>query len=138
MADRRRHFILTIITAISVAFHRKKPFLIVGWLWFLGTMVPVIGLVQVGGQSMADRYTYLPLIGVFIMMAWSIPTFKPDKKVLRIGTVTGVMAAISVLWVVSFVQTGYWKDSRTLFERALAVTSNNAIMHNNLGTYPAE
>lgn len=126
--------ILTLISALSIRFIREKPFLMVGWLWFLGTLVPVIGLVQVGGQSMADRYTYIPLIGLFIMIAWSIPAPAAEKKGFRAGIGAVGMVIVMALWTSARIQTRYWKDSRTLFERALQVTSNNAIMHNSLGT----
>ncbi len=112
---------------------QRRPYLIVGWLWYLGTLVPVIGLVQVGNQAMADRYTYVPLIGLFIAMAWGIPNvFSSGRfRLLVLGLLGGgVVVALSV---VAWSQTGYWRDSVTLFSRALTVTQDNWLAWNNLG-----
>jgi Flp pilus assembly protein TadD len=112
---------------------RREPQFVVGWLWYLGTLVPVIGLVQAGSQSMADRYTYLPLIGVFTMAAWLIPNAALGKKVERMIT-AGVAAVILILYaVLCRWQIQYWSNGVTLFEHALAVTTNNWVAHNNLG-----
>ncbi len=112
---------------------RRRPYLTVGWLWYLGTLVPVIGLVQVGAQAMADRYTYLPLIGIYIMASWGMADLLADSSRRRmIGWgVSGVMLAVLVFMTQT--QVGYWKDSTALFEHALRVTENNYEAHNNLG-----
>lgn len=110
---------------------RQSPWLLVGWLWYLGTLVPVIGLVQVGMQSLADRYTYIPLIGIFVMVAWSLPAELLSRhRLLTASVTTGVLG---VLMFLSWKQVGYWHDTRTLFEHALAVTDGNAVAHVNLG-----
>ncbi len=112
---------------------KQRPYLIVGWVWYLGTLVPVIGLVQVGNQAAADRYTYVPLIGLFIAMAWGIPNLLQRGRIRRLvlGLLgSGVIAALSV---VAWSQAGYWRDSVTLFSRALAVTQDNWLAWNNLG-----
>ena len=126
--------VLTAITACAVALRRKRPYLLVGWLWYLGTLMPVIGLVQVGMQSMADRYTYVPLVGLFIMISWSVPDFA------RLGRSAPAFAAAAVcatvllgLAVGTWIQVGYWRDSFSLLEHTLAVTNRNFIAHNNLG-----
>jgi cytochrome c-type biogenesis protein CcmH/NrfG len=110
-----------------------RPYLAVGWLWYLGTLVPVIGVVQVGSQAMADRYTYIPLIGLFMMIAWGAPElmtkWRFGKKFLSV--LSGVVLA--VLALSSWQQVQYWKNSVTLFEHALSVTSRNYLAHNNLG-----
>jgi len=112
---------------------QRRPYLIVGWLWYLGTLVPVIGLVQVGNQAVADRYTYVPLIGLFIAMAWGIPDVFSRGRFQRLvlGLLGGGM--VVVLSVVAWSQTGYWRDSVTLFSRALAITQDNWLAWNNLG-----
>ena len=122
------------ITWLAIRQRRKRPYLLVGWLWYVGTLVPVIGLVQVGTQSMADRYTYLTFIGIFIMLAWGVPdllsSWRPRKSVL--AAVSGLLVAGCML--LTFFQIRYWQDSFVLYEHALAVTSDNALAHNNLGT----
>jgi tetratricopeptide (TPR) repeat protein len=112
---------------------RYSPFL-TGWLWFLGTLVPVIGLVQVGQQALADRYTYLPLIGLFIMLAWSFGDVVGRWPGVRAFLAGGLIAALAGCATLTWVQTGYWKNNVTLFEHALAVTHDNAVAHNNLGS----
>ncbi len=113
---------------------RVRPHLLTGWLWFLGTLVPVIGLVQVGTQAMADRYTYLPAIGVFIMLAWSARDLA-DR--LRLGAWPVAVAAAVMLGgcvVVTSLQLRHWRNSQTLFAHAVAVTGENAVARINLGT----
>jgi len=124
--------ILIVITLMVIYYIRKLPFLFVGWFWYLGTFVPVIGLVQVGTQAMADRYTYLPSIGIAIMLAWGIPLLFQRvwirKKIL-------FSTAIEVLFILAFLtwmQCGYWNNSITLFSHALQITKNNYLAHNNL------
>ncbi len=112
---------------------RRHKYLAAGWLWYLGTLVPVIGLVQVGGQAMADRYTYLPSIGILIILAWGGAELSAK---LRIGkTPTAILAGLllMVLIVGTRRQLGYWRDSFTLFEHTLAVTEGNFVVHNNFG-----
>ena len=106
-----------------------RPFLTTGWLWFIGTLVPVIGLIPFGVQVMADRFTYIPLIGVFVMVAWGIPSVFASKNVLAIGSIITVLASAGA----AYIQTGYWSDSVTLFKRALEVTQNNPAAHSQLG-----
>ena len=127
--------LLIAISVIVVMSLRRLPYLVIGWFWYLGTLVPVIGIVQVGDQSMADRYTYIPLIGIFIMIAWGIPELldKWQFKKIALATLTGIV--IPILIVSSWIQVGYWKDSEILFRHALNVTDNNSVAHNNLGNY---
>jgi tetratricopeptide (TPR) repeat protein len=112
---------LAAITIFVLWFGRRLRYLTVGWLWFLGTLVPVIGLVQVGTQGMADRYTYLPLIGLFVMTVWGLPDllrrFPFRRLALDAATVATVIACISLTWV----QVGYWKNGLTLFSHAWKV-----------------
>lgn len=125
--------VLAALSALAVRHAKRHPYLLVGWLWFLGTLVPVIGLVQVGLQSMADRYTYIPLVGLFIATAWGIAAAARSwcwgPRVL--GSAAGV--ALSIFMAVSWVQAGRWRDSETLYVHALDVTEDNWLAHNNLG-----
>jgi tetratricopeptide (TPR) repeat protein len=124
------------LLAVSMAvvyFARKHKYLFAGWFWYCGTLVPVIGLVQVGSQSMADRYTYLPLIGLFIMVAWGLPELLAKWKHSRVALGGASLAVISVLSIGTYRQVGYWRDSIALCEHGLKVTTNNFLMHNHLG-----
>ena len=110
---------------------RGHPYMAVGWLWYLGTLVPVIGLVQVGGQARADRYMYFPMVGILVMVAWGVAELRFRHR--RI--VLAALAALSVagLTVLAWCQTRYWQNNRALFEHALAVTVNNPVAHLFLG-----
>ena len=125
-------WLLIAITVIVVMSVRRFPYLVTGWFWYLGTLVPVIGIVQVGYQSMADRYTYIPMIGIFVMIAWGIPELldKWQFKKIALATLTGIV--IPILIVCSWMQVGYWKNSNTLFEHALNMTVNNDVAHYSL------
>ena len=127
--------LLTGITCLAIKFVKSKPWLMVGWLWFLGTLVPVIGLVQVGTQAMADRYTYVPLIGLFIIIAWGVPDLLKRFTYQKVGLAVIAGLVTITLSIVSWGQVKTWQSSVTLFERALAVTKNNYVAHNNLGHY---
>jgi tetratricopeptide (TPR) repeat protein len=121
-----------IMITIFFAYHaRRYKYLLVGWLWYLGTLVPVIGIVQVGAQAMADRYTYVPLIGIFIIIAFGVTELLKEKPSREI--VLGVLAGItlSACAVVTSNQLKYWKDSLSLFEHTLNVIKSSPIMENN-------
>lgn len=111
------------VTAFVIAF-RKKRYLPVGWFWFLGTLVPVIGLVQVGEYAMADRYAYIPLIGIFIMIAWSLDDFADAKKVLWIWRTIPALCALAVLGWATSRQITYWESDYDLWSHALEVAEN--------------
>jgi tetratricopeptide (TPR) repeat protein len=111
----------------------RTPHLLFGWLWYLGTLVPVIGLVQVGDQVMADRYTYIPLVGLFVAAAWGIGAWAGKNPLIRVGAAGAATAALLALSAAAHAQVRHWSDSRTLFERVLAVTTDNYLFHNNLG-----
>jgi tetratricopeptide (TPR) repeat protein len=106
----------------------------VGWFWFLGTLVPVIGLVQVGGQAMADRYTYIPSVGLFVLLIWG--AFESTRRWRQqvVGLTMVGIAAIAACCAMTWHQLGYWKNSETLFRHTLAVTEKNEVVHNILGT----
>jgi protein O-mannosyl-transferase len=118
--------LLAALTAFAAWKARKAPWLVVGWLWFLGTLVPVIGLVQVGRQAMADRYTYLPSIGLFVAIVWGIAALAGERRAI-LGTAAA--AVIAALAVGTWVQAGTWHDSVTLYRHALAVTRDNYVAH---------
>jgi tetratricopeptide (TPR) repeat protein len=125
--------LLVLITALAIALAKKRPYAAVGWFWYLGTLVPVIGLVQVGEQSLADRYTYLPLIGIFIIVAWGIDDLTqrwPGRGALLKSAAAVVLVACLLL---TAIQAGYWKDTITLFNHALAVTRDNYVAYANIG-----
>ncbi len=127
--------IIIFLITTCVFYHLKKlPFLFVGWCWYLGTLIPVIGLIQVGSQAMADRYTYLPSAGISIMLAWLLPIFFQDtgfrKKILLPAAIIPLVLLSCFTWR----QCGYWKNSITLFRHALQVTENNYIAHNHLAS----
>lgn len=121
------------ISALLFIRRRQYPFLLMGWLWFVGTLVPVIGLVQVGGQAMADRYSYLPSVGLFILLIWG--AYQLTLRWRYQGMVLSVAgsAALALCLGLTRHQLGYWSDSATLFRHALAVTENNYLAHLNLG-----
>ena len=130
--------LLIMITLIALRSVRRCPYVMTGWLWYLGTLVPVIGLVQVGNQSMADRYTYIPMIGLFMIIAWLVPDLLAKWRYNHIALAASATFVIAVLMTVSILQVRHWRDSATLFEHALSVTKNNYVMHNNLGASLAE
>ncbi len=126
---------LLLIGATLVVCRRApmNPFLPVGWFWYLGTLVPVIGLVQVGRQALADRYTYIPLIGLFIMISWGVPAFIQGRPYRRSVVTAVALLALVGATVASWIQLGYWKNDLTLFRRAIQVVDDNYIAHMNLG-----
>jgi Flp pilus assembly protein TadD len=126
--------ILALVFVVVLRRRRRSPWLFVGWLWFLGTLIPVIGLVQVGNQAMADRYTYLPSIGIFIMLAWGVPEFLAAIRLDRVKWGIAIAALVLPAILVSArIQTSRWKDSETLFRHTLTVTTDNAMAHAILG-----
>jgi protein O-mannosyl-transferase len=127
--------LLVVIFGAVILFVRRRKYLLVGWLWFFGGLIPVIGLVQVGIQSMADRYTYVPIIGLFIIVALGaaeLTTARPRIQRFLPASAAMVVAACAVL---TFRQTGFWKNSETLFLQAVAVDPKNYLALNNLGYY---
>ena len=124
---------LLAITVAAIVFRRERPYLFTGWFWYLGMLVPVIGLVQVGEQGHADRYTYLPHIGLFLLAVWlaaDVTAVRQSKS--RFAVATAVVIVVALAWAAS-IQTSYWRNSETLWSHALAVTSDNDVAHNNLG-----
>ncbi len=129
--------ILAAVTGAAWRWVRQRPYLAVGWLWYLGMLVPVIGLVQVGTQAMADRYTYVPMVGLSIALVWTVADLVQNRPALRIAATASAVLALAMLASAAYRQTTYWKTSRTLFEHTLAVTRNNYVIQNNLGVIVA-
>jgi tetratricopeptide (TPR) repeat protein len=123
------------VTVLVVRWFRRYPYLAVGWFWYLGTLLPVIGLVQVGGQSSADRYTYLPTVGLTIMLAWGGVNLLKRYPQARKAVVTAAVAAVCICLALTARQVGYWANSGTLFQHAVAVTTGNYVAENNLADY---
>jgi len=126
---------LASISCLVVRKAREFPFLLVGWLWYLGTLVPVIGIIQVGSQSMADRYTYIPLVGLFIAISWGMKSIAERQPKWRHAIVVAIFLALSGLLVLARAQVGTWKTSLTLFGHALRVTGVNPVAHHNIGAF---
>jgi len=128
--------LLLVLTALAVwKFFSKggrQPYLAVGWLWFLGMLVPVIGLIQVGRQAMADRYTYLPSIGLFLAVVWGLAELASRVRVPRPALAGAALVLVAALSVAAHAQVETWKDSLTLFRHALAVTEGNYLAHLNV------
>ncbi len=130
--------LMLVSVAVCLA-RRRYPYLLVGWFWFLGTLVPVIGLVQVGGQSMADRYTYFPLIGIFLALVFFANDRVGRYPFLRVPMAAGALLILLACLILTEIQLTYWRDSQSLFIHALKVTPDNALPHLNLGAaYEAE
>jgi len=125
--------LLAAITLIVIRNIQQRPYLIVGWFWYLGTLVPVIGLVQAGTQGMADRFVYVPLIGLYICIAWGFPELFGRRAYKKTWLAVLATVLFAILMAVTWKQVGYWQNSVTLFEHALEVTSRNWLLHNNLG-----
>ena len=125
---------LVLVTISALVWrYRNRKYLVVGWLWYLGTTLPMIGLIQSGRQGMGDRYAYLGLIGVFVAVVWLIGDLAQEWKLSRTAMTAGFAVVILPLAFLTHRQIGYWKDSETLFRHALEVTTHNAIAENNLG-----
>jgi tetratricopeptide (TPR) repeat protein len=120
-----------LLVTCAVLKYRKHRYLVVGWLWFLGTMIPMIGLLQVGNQAMADRYAYLPLVGLFIMIVWLAAELAATFQTSTAYMAAAGLAILLAFSVVTHIQIGYWHDDLRLWSRALAVTHNNYVAENN-------
>ncbi|ESP62466.1 Tetratricopeptide TPR_2 repeat protein [Smithella sp. ME-1] len=125
--------LIIVISVAVVAVAKQLPGLFFGWFWYVIILLPVIGIVQVGNHSMADRYMYLPLIGIGIMMAWGIPLLFQDAMMRKYIVLVAGIVFIAILAFLTWQQCGYWKNSIILFSRALQVTNNNYIAYNNRG-----
>ena len=118
------------LSAVALGQRRKQPWLLIGWLWYLVMLLPVVGIIQVGDQAHADRYTYLPQIGIYVAVTWLVAEWRVAAVRLLGGLMAGVLA---VLMVCAWKQTAYWQNSETLWTHTLACTTDNDMAHNNLG-----
>ena len=123
------------VSVLAIRTWRTRPYLAMGWFWYLGTLVPVIGLVQVGSQAHADRYMYIPMVGLSAALAWEAADIAAKwpriKPALAMAAVVSCAACLALAWR----ETAYWRNSETLFERALEVTRYNSVAENNLGMH---
>ena len=126
--------VLAAVSICAIAVRRKQPWLLMGWLWYLGMLVPVIGLVQVGSQARADRYTYLPQIGLYLMAAWGAAEWCRTRRYPRAVLGCAGAAILAGLIAAAHVQTGYWRNGLSLWTHTLACTSGNWLAHKNLGS----
>ena len=130
---------LVILSALVLRGLKTRPYLAVGWLWYLVTLVPSIGLVQAGlWPAMADRFAYVPLIGLFIMVAWGVPELLTKYRYQRIVLATATTILLATLTMVTKLQVRYWQNSFTLFQQAVKVTTNNYVAHDSLGNALAQ
>jgi tetratricopeptide (TPR) repeat protein len=123
--------LLIVTTVFVIVYFRKAPYLLMGWFWYLGTLVPVIGIVQVSDQAMADRYAYVPFVGLFIMLTWGAFDIMRKHFSSRIILIIPLLI-ITGLTIVAHRQVKYWQNTFTLFSRDLDVTQNNAFAHSNV------
>jgi protein O-mannosyl-transferase len=129
--------LLAIFTAAALFWWKRRPYVLVGWLWYLGMLLPVIGIVQVGKQALADRYTYLPLVGFSIAVVWLVADALAGRFLRQAIAAFLSLAALLALSVAAWKQTSHWQDSETLYNHAIAVTTRNAIIEDNLGAFMA-
>ncbi len=125
--------LFVIALTVLVLVFRQKRYLAVGWFWFLGALVPMIGLVQVGQQATADRYMYLPMIGLLVMLCWGLAEWAGEWKTRVVSLACAAALVLAVLGALTYRQVGFWHDSETLWTHAVAVTNDNYVAHVNLG-----
>jgi len=124
--------LLLLISVIVLLLRRDRPYLTVGWFWFLGTLVPMIGIITVGEQAMADRYAYIPFIGLFIAVVWELGAVVSKLRIPTVWPATAAVVVVLVLGCLTYRQIAYWHDNETLWRYTLSVTDRNYVAHNNL------
>jgi Flp pilus assembly protein TadD len=129
---------LAILSVVILRLRRRMPYLFFGWAWFVVILLPVIGIVQVGTQSIADRYTYVPSIGIFIAVCWSLPKLVPELRVTHLILGSATIVVLIILAYLARAQIAYWKDTVTLFRHALVLEPDNNLAHLDLGVGLAE
>jgi lipoprotein NlpI len=131
-------FLIIFISVAVIKVMKQLPYLFVGWIWYIMTVLPVIGIIQISSRAMSDNYTYLPSIGIFIMLAWGIPLLLPNENIRKKILFPISVAILIFLTILSWQQCGYWKNSIELWNHALRVTKDNHIAHTNLARFLAE
>jgi tetratricopeptide (TPR) repeat protein len=126
--------ILLAVTILMIRFSKGRRYLFTGWFWYIGTLVPVIGLVQVGSHAMADRYSYITLTGLFIIIAWGLPELLSKWRYRKIVLGIAAVMVLMAMGIGTYLQVGYWKNNFALFTHAIEVTQDNYTAYNNLGT----
>jgi hypothetical protein len=129
--------LLLAVTVLVIRFRKNRRYLVTGWLWYIGTLVPVIGIVQVGIQGMADRYSYITLTGLFIIIAWGIPDLLAKWRYKKIMLISLALLIVSTMSIRTYNQLRYWRNTMTLFQHAIDVTSDNFMAMNELAWYLA-
>jgi len=124
---------LVLISVAAIKTIRRHPYVAIGWLWYLGTLLPVIGLVVIGPYVIADRYTYIPLIGIFVAIAWGVPDMLPVRPYKQVMLASAAIIILASLSFVSWRQVQHWQNSVTLCKHAIGVTQKNLTAYNNLG-----
>jgi tetratricopeptide (TPR) repeat protein len=130
--------VLSTVTFVFLKFRHKTPYLVVGWFWYLGMLLPVIGILQVGQQAYADRYTYLPQIGLVLALTWTTVELSKSWKYQSYFAVGGALTLLVILFVAAHRQTAFWKNSTTLWTHTLKYSRNNSVAHNNFGAALAD
>ena len=125
--------LLIAITVLAIRGAKKRPYAAVGWLWYVGTLVPVIGVVQVGGQALADRFTYIPLVGLFIIVAWAVPELLKKWPYRKEALIASSALCLVCLFLVTWRQVGYWQNGIALYDHAVEVADSNNLIHNSRG-----
>ena len=125
--------LLLVISIFVIGFGRKQKYLLVGWFWFIGTLIPVIGLVQVGAQALANRYTYISYIGLFIMIAWGLPELLSKWPQRKIALGLSMVIVLTILGICAHQQVSYWNNGTSLFTHVIKVTQDNYFAHYGLG-----
>ena len=123
---------LLLLVSVFVLHWRDRRYLAVGWFWFLGTLVPMIGIITVGEQAMADRYAYIPYIGLFVIIAWTLDAFAAERRISIVGSAVPAVMVLLLLGSLTYRQLGYWRDDETLWRYTLSITQRNYMAHNNL------
>jgi tetratricopeptide (TPR) repeat protein len=125
--------LIILISAAVIVMAKRMPYLFVGWMWYAIAIAPVIGIIQIGDSAMADRYHYLPSVGIAVMLTWGIPSLIKNEDIRKKILSPVAIAVLAILAFITWQQSGYWRNSTELLNHALRVTKNNYLAHNNLG-----